>query len=807
MKISFNWLRDYIKISEHPEQVAQILTQSGLEVVGMTVFEPVQDSLKGLVIGQVMTCKKHPNADRLKVTLVDIGQSAPLRIVCGATNVQAGKKVVVAPVGTLLYNNEGAALRIRKAKIRGEVSEGMICAEDEIGLGHAHEGIIILNTPLAPGTPATQHFNTQPDTILEIDLTPNRADACSHLGTAKELGVLLDRAVWYPSVEKFKVTMQNLPMQVEVLDHSACPRYSGITISGVRVQPSPPWLENRLRAIGISPINNVVDVTNFVLHELGQPIHAFDYDQIIGNKITIKQLEPETPFVTLDGKTRKLSGAELMVCDQAGGIGMAGILGGKHTGVHQDTQNIFLESAYFTPGVIRKTARQHAIKTETSFRYERGTDPNITVYALKRACLLLQEIAQGTVASTLIDLYPEKIEDFKVKVYYKNITRLLGLHIPKSAINKILSGLDIVVCHEMEDGFVASVPAYRVDVKREVDVIEEIVRIYGYDRVEVTGKLGSTYLAKTVQPEQNKLRHGVAELLTANGYHEIYTNSLTNSSYLELTNAFDAQQQVTILNPLSETLDVLRTTLFFTGLEVLAYNINRKQADLKLFEFGKTYRKEGQRYIENSRLGIWLTGNIEAINWIRKPREATFQDMHAIIHKVLNKLHISNFSAHPVQTSPYQAGIQVVLGETQLLTAGKVHQSVLKHMGIKQAVFFADIDWDALLCKWRPLTQFQKVSKFPLVKRDVSLVLNESVTFEAVSRVIAQQNNELIKSVTACDVYQGEKLGRGKKAYALSFVLQGREKTLDDKTIEQVMTHLMRAFEDQLGAVIRKQDA
>jgi phenylalanyl-tRNA synthetase beta chain len=807
MKISFNWLKDYIQISEHPEKVAQRLTQSGLEVVSMTTFEPVKDILKGLVIGQIMTCEKHPNADRLKVTLVDIGQSAPLRIVCGAPNVQAGEKVVVAPVGALLCTNEGVTLRVKKAKIRGEVSEGMICAEDEIGLGHAHDGIIILNTPLAPGTSATQHFNTQPDIILEIDLTPNRADAFSHLGTARELSALLDRTVRYPSVEEFEATMPTLPMQVDVLDHSACPRYSGITISGVRVQPSPPWLENRLRAIGIIPVNNVVDVTNFVLHELGQPIHAFDYDQIIGKKITVKQLEPETPFITPDGKTIKLSGAELMVCDEAGGIGMAGILGGKRTSVHPDTQNIFLESAYFSPGVIRKAAKQHAIKTETSFHYERGTDPNITVYALKRACLLLQEIGQGTVVAPLIDLYPEKIEDLKVKVCYKNITRLLGLHIPKAVINKILSGLGIAISHEMADGFVASVPPYRVDVKREVDLIEEIARIYGYDRIEVTGKLGSTYLARTIQPEHNKLRHGVAELLAANGYHEIYTNSLTKSSYRGLTNALDAQQQVTILNPLSEALDALRTTLLLTGLEVLAHNINRKQTDLKLFEFGKIYHKESQQYVENNRLGIWLTGNIESINWIRKPREVTLQDMHAIIHKVLHRLHISDFSTHPIQTSLYQVGIQVALEQTQLLTAGKVHQSVLKHMGIHQSVFFADIDWDVLVGKWSPLTQFQEISKFPPVRRDISLVLDESVTFEEVNKVITQQNNKLIRSVAACDVYQGERLERGKKAYALSFVLQGKEKTLDDKTIGHVMACLMRAFEDQLGAVIRKQDA
>lgn len=803
MKISYNWLKDYIQISEHPEEIAQLLTQSGLEVAGMATFEPIKGSLQGLVIGQVMTCEKHPNADQLNVILVDVGQGIPLHIVCGAPNIRVGHKVVVAPIGTQLHHYEGTMMKVKKAKIRGEVSEGMICAEDEIGLGHVHEGIIVLDTPLVPGTPAAQHFNIQPDEILEIDLTPNRADACSHLGTARELGALLDRPVRYPSVEKFEVTTQSLPIQVEVLDHSACPRYSGITISGVSVQPSPPWLRNRLRAIGLSPTNNIVDVTNFILHELGQPLRAFDYDQIVGKRIMVKQLKPGTPFVTLDDTTRQLNGTELMICDQAGGIGMAGILGDKRTSVHSGTKNIFLESAYFDPSVIRKAAKQHAITTDASFRYERGTDPHLTVYALKRACLLLQKIARGKIASPLIDLYPEKVENFRVEVHYKNITRLLGMSIPKEVVKNILSRLDIAVSHEEDDSFIASVPSYRVDVKREVDVIEEIARIYGYDRIEVTGKLGSTYLARTIQPEQNKLRHRVAELLAANGYHEIYTNALTKSSYAKLTDTFDEQQHVTILSPLSKTLDVLRQTLLFSGLEVVAHNINRKQPDLKLFEFGKIYCKEARQYVENNRLGIWITGSMEATNWLRKPQEVTFQDMHTILHKVLHKLNFTDFTTQPFQNPLYQASIQVVLEQTKCLTAGKVHQSLLKHMSINQPVFFADINWEVLLSKWKPLNLYQAISKFPPVKRDISLVLNKSVNFEAVSRVIAQQNDKLIKDVVVFDVYQGGKLGKEEKAYALRFVLQGKDKTLDDKTIEQVMARLMRAFEDQLGAIIR----
>ncbi|MCU0317950.1 MAG: phenylalanine--tRNA ligase subunit beta [Amoebophilaceae bacterium] len=807
MKILFNWLTDYIKITKSPGEVAQLLTQSGLEVASITNFEPVRGNFKGLIIGQVTACEKHPNADQLKVTLVDIGQGAPLRIVCGAPNIQVGQKVVVATVGAQLHSHENTVQKIKKAKIRGELSEGMICAEDEIGLEHTHEGILVLNTSLAPGTPAAQYFDAQPDQILDIDLTPNRADACSHLGIAREISALLDCPIQYPDVEKLKATEKTLPICVEVLDYSACPRYSGIAIRQINIKQSPLWLRNKLRAIGLSPINNVVDVTNFVLHELGQPIYAFDYDQIVGKLIVVKKLNPGTSFVMLDNTTRQLFGEELMICDQLGSMSMAGIVGGKRASIHPDTQNIFLESAYFAPDIIRKSAKKHAITTDSSFRYERGTDPNLTVYALKRACFLLQEIAQGEIASTLIDLYPEKIEHYSVTVYYKNITQLLGIDISKAVIKKILSGLGIAMIHEESNSFIASVPPYRVDVKREVDIIEEIARIYGYDRIQITGKLGSTYLARTTKPEQHKLQHGVADLLVANGYHEIYTNSFTKSSYAALTDALDEQQHVSVLNPVSESLNVLRQTLLFTGLETVANNINRKQADLKLFEFGKIYHKEGQKYVENNRLGIWLTGNIEAVNWIRKPQEVTFQDMNAILHKVLHQLNFTDFVVQPYQNSFYQEGIQVVLDQTQLLTAGPVYQPLLRHMDIKQPIFFADIDWGVLLRKWKPLGSYQAISKFPTVKRDISLVLKKSVNFEAVKKVITQQKNKLIKDVKVFDVYQGDKLEQGKKAYALRFVLQGQNTTLDEKTIEHTMTRITRAFEDQLGAVIREGDA
>jgi phenylalanyl-tRNA synthetase beta chain len=806
MKISYRWLKEYISISERPEEVAQLLTQSGLEVAEISFFEPIKGSLNGLVIGQIISCEQHPNADQLKVTHVDVGQAAPLRIVCGAPNIQVGQKVIVAPVGTQLYTQQGATYKIKKTKIRGVLSEGMVCAEDEIGLGREHDGIIVLNTSLAPGTPAAQHFNVQSDQVFEIDLTPNRADACSHLGIARELGAVLDRSGQRPSISEPQIALVDLPIQIEVLNQSACPRYSGVMISGVVVQQSPPWLRDKLRAIGLSPINNIVDIINFVLHELGQPLHAFDYDQIVGKTLTVKQAKSGTLFTTLDGTTRTLNGTELMVCDQLGAISMAGILGGERTRVHADTKNVFLESAYFAPAAIRTAAKQHNITTDASFRYERGTDPNLTVYALERACLLLQQIAQGKVASKFIDYYPKKIENRRVKVHYKNITQLLGFHIAKEDIQKILNRLEITTSHEEKDGFLASIPPYRVDVLREVDVIEEVIRIYGYHRIEVTSKPGSTYLASATQPEQHKLQYRIAELLAANGYHEVYTNSLTKLSYAELTNTLNAQKQVTILNPLSEALSVLRQTLLFSGLEVVAHNINRKQCDLKLFEFGKVYHKtEEKQCVENNKLGIWLTGNLEAINWIKKSQEVSFQDICTILHKILRKLNFTDFITQPYSSSFYQEGVQIVLGQAKLLTAGKVHPSLLAHMGINQTVFFADIDWEALLCKWNPLNQYQEISKFPLVKRDISLVLDRSINFEAVRKAVFQQESKLIKDVTVVDVYQGEALEQTKKAYTLRFILQGKSKTLNDKMIDQVMTHLTRTFENQLGAIVRTQ--
>ncbi len=644
------------------------------------------------------------------------------------------------------------------------------------------------------------------DTILEIDLTPNRADACSHLGIARELSVILDRSLRFPSVKSVKnltPVAQQLPIRIDVLDHSACPRYSGIVISGVTVRESPHWLREKLSAIGLTPINNIVDVTNFVMHELGQPLHAFDYDQIVGKEVTVKQPKQEADFVTLEGTTRKLNGTELMVCDRLGGMCIAGIIGGLRTGIQSGTQNIFLESAYFSPGHIRKTAKQHALKTDASFRYERGADPRLVVFALERACFLIREIAQGEIASVPIDLYPEEIKDIKVRVYYRNIKRLLGQAIPQSTIKKILHRLAISVSQEDTTSLLASIPPFRVDVRREVDLIEEIARIYGYHLIKATEKLRSTYLAPASWPPNHRLWNEVATLLTHNGYHEIYANSLTKSSYTELIDFPDKHLYIALSNPISEELSVIRQTLLFGGLEAIAHNLNRKQPDIKFFEKGKVHYQSGQRYIEKNRLGIWLTGNVEATNWMRKPQATAFHDLNAVIYKILYQLGIKGFVYEPFQSAFYQAGIQVLLGKTQLLTAGKVHQKLLDYMHIHQPVFFAEIDWDILLSNWNPTRKYNAFSKFPLVRRDISLVLDKSVSFESVKKVIVQQDEKLIQDFSIFDTYEGEQLSTEKKAYAFRFVLQGKDKTLDEKTIDQVMKRLASAFKSQLGAIIR----
>ena len=806
MKIALSWLKSHIALSESPEEVAQLLTQIGLEVASVTPVNLVPGGLQGLCIGQVIACQQHPNADSLKITQVDIGADAPLAIVCGAPNVAAGQKVVVAPVGTLLYDKQGETFKIKRAKIRGEVSEGMLCAEDEIGLGDAHEGILVLDTPLPPGTPAVQCFDGCVDTVLDIDLTPNRGDACSHVGVARDLGALLDRPVTPPPYPRISdaVAPDISPIQVKVLAPEACPRYTGVTISGVQVQPSPTWMQDKLRAIGISPTNNIVDITNFVMHELGQPLHAFDYDQIAGHEVAVQYLPTGTAFTTLDHKARVLQGKELMICDRDGGLCMAGVLGGARSSVSEATQNIFLESAYFSPSVVRRAAKHHTISTDASFRYERGADPDITLKALQRACALIQEMAGGT-AIAPIDLYPTPIAPPSVAVSYQRIQQVIGVAIPPAEIKQILTRLSINIRTEDGDNLVVQPPSYRTDLGREADIIEEVLRIYGYDRIPTGEHVGSTYMARGHESAHHRLQRAASEMMVASGYHEMCTNSLASDTYTGLTDAIDASASVPLVNPLSESLNVLRQTLLFSGLEVIRHNINRKQTDLKLFEFGKTYHQPATaQYQEHSRLGVWLTGHLATSHWMNKPTLVTFQDLNAILYKLLRKMGIQEEAFVQTTHGLYSACVQRVHKGTVLLTAGSVSPSLLKHFDIEQPVFFADIDWSALVDLYTPTHTYSPISKFPPVRRDLSLVLDKAVSFATIQAVIAKHNNRLIQEVNVFDVYEGKNIPADKKAYALRFTLQDRDKTLNEKTIDKVMTHLMRTFEDQLGAAIRQ---
>ncbi len=804
MKISINWLQEYISLSETPQEIANLLTKSGLEVSHIESFEPIPGNLAGLLIGQVIACTKHPNADKLRCTQVDIGADKTLPIVCGAPNVAIGQKVAVAPVGTTLHTYTGEQIHIKAATIRGEVSEGMLCAEDEIGLGPSHEQILTLDTNLPLGTPFNQYFKLKTDHVLTIELTPNRIDACSHLGVARELRALLNRPIQYPPLlQDLALDKDSLPIQVNVHDADACPRYAGIAIAGVQVQDSPKWLQDKLKSIGHHPINNVVDVTNLIMYELGQPLHAFDYDQIAGKQIQVRLARPGETISTLDGVDRTLVGKELLIADASNNIALAGILGGKSTAVTAGTTHIFLESAYFAPQVIRQAATHHKIQTDAAFRFERGTDPNLSVIALQRACLLIQEVAGGKIASHLIDIYPQPIQPVQVAVSYKNIQQLIGQSIPPAEIQCILHNLDIATTQDDGERFTAFAPPYRVDVTREVDIIEEILRIYGYDKIQPPAYLQSTFLATTERPRSYQIAHKLSAILAANGYQEICTNSLI-AQQEEVPSQETPGQVIPLLNPLSDRLNILRNTLIFSGLEILAHNINRKQFDLKLFEVGKNYYQQDGKYVEKNKLGIWLTGKIEAANWIRKPREVIFQDLNTIIHNLLERLGIYSLNHQTFSGPWYKQGVQVYHQSKQLITIGQLEEQLVQKAGIKQAVFFADIDIDQLSAYATLPITYEPISKFPVVKRDLSLVIDHTVSFEDIKKVLAAQQESLVQDMYIFDVYQGTNLPAGKKAYALSFALQDKERTLDEKTINQVMARLINTFQEILGAVIRE---
>lgn len=813
MKISYNWLRSYINLDITKEETADILTSIGLEVEATEPFESVKGSLRGLVVGQVLSCTAHPQADKLSLTLVDTGAPDPLPIVCGAPNVEAGQKVIVAPVGCTLYGSQ-EPLTIRKAKIRGQESAGMICAEDEIGLGKDHSGIIILDPSIPAGTPVADLFELESDHIFEIGLTPNRIDSASHYGIARELKAVLGsekNITLNKPVALLPERTDSLNISVEIANPEACIRYSGISVTHIKIAESPQWLKNRIRSIGLNPINNVVDITNFVLHETGQPLHAFDASFIAGNRIIVKTLSSGTPFITLDEQERKLDANDLMICNEKEGMCIAGVFGGLHAGVTNSTTEIFLESACFNPVWVRKTSKRHQIFTDSSFRFERGTDPNGTIYALKRAASMICEITGGRIASDVVDLYPNPVYPYPVELKWANLDRLIGIRIDHDEVKKILKSLDIEMIQETETALQLAVATYRVDVRREADVIEDILRIYGYNNIGISEEVTST-LSYAPDPDPEKLENLISGQLTAQAFHEIMANSLTRSSYYDHTDLYPAASGVRLLNPLSNDLNYMRRTLLFGGLEALANNMKFKNSDLKFYEFGNTYElKAGNNplladsYHETRYLSIWLTGKKNPEHWSGKSQETNFFDLKSVTFRVLQRLgiHPEDLAIDEKADVRFASGITCSCGKSVCMQLGQIHPDLLAPFEIGQDVWYAELNWDAILSKVRLNIKFQELAKYPLVRRDLALVVDQSVRYENIRSLAYLVERKLLKDVNIFDVYNSDKLGSGKKSLAVSFILQDENKTLTDKQIEQVMEKLVSAFEKKLGAVLR----
>jgi len=799
MKISYNWLKQFIDTDKTPEQISQILTGIGLEVEMLDKVQAVPGGLEGLVIGHVKESAAHPNSDHLHLTKVDVGTGIDLQIVCGAANVAAGQKVVVAVVGATVHPMEGDHFKINKSKIRGEVSEGMICAEDEISLGTSHDGIIVLDAGAIPGTLAKNYFKLNDDYLFEIGLTPNRADAASHLGTARDIAAFLKTHINKPDILGFKVDNNNRPIEVVVENTTACPRYSSLTISGVEVKDSPKWLKEKLGVIGLRSINNIVDITNYVLHGLGQPLHAFDADAVKGNKVIVGTRPEGTIFKTLDEVDRKLSADDLMISNAEEPMCIAGVFGGIGSGVKSTTKNIFLESAYFNSVWVRKTSKRHGLKTDASFRFERGTDPDITVVALKYAALLIKEVAGGTISSEISDIYPNPVMPFAVDITYKNVDRLIGKSIAHQEIKSIIKALDIEIVDETAEGLSLKVPPYRVDVTREVDVIEEILRIYGYNNIEIPTQIRAS-LNNSVRPEKDDVQNSISDILSANGFNEILSNSLTKSAYSN-----DLDQAVKILNPLSSDLDVMRQSLVYSGLEAIAYNQNRKSADLKLYEFGKVYSVKDDKYTETQRFSVFLTGADKSEQWNQKTQQFSFYRLKAIVDGLLERLNIRDIVAEDATCSKLAFGLQYMRNGKQLVKFGSVAAASLKKADVDKEVFYADFNFDMILSAVKKnKIVYQEVSKFPAVRRDLSMLVDTQVTFGQLKQIAQKTERKLLKDVNVFDVYQGDKLPAGKKSYALSFTLQDEEKTLTDKAIDSVIQKLIYNFGKEAGAEIRK---
>jgi len=808
MKISYNWLKQFIKLPEAPEATGELLTDLGLEVEGLDKFQSIKGGLEGIVVGHVLECKSHPNADKLQLTNVDLGNGEQVQIVCGAPNIAAGQKVPVATIGTTLYDENGEAWPIKKGKIRGEASFGMICSEKEIGFGQSHEGIMVMKDDLIPGTPVAEIFDVENDQVFEIGLTPNRADAMSHWGVARDLkagytqqGKSLELIT--PSVSSFHVDNRSLKIQIQVEDSALAPRYCGVTISGLKVEESPKWLQNRLKAIGLGPKNNVVDATNYVMHELGQPLHAFDAGKIAGNEINVKTLKKGTKFTTLDDVERELHEEDLMICDANKPLCIAGVFGGATSGVTSATTQIFLESAYFNPVSVRKTAKRHALNTDASFRFERGIDPNITEYALKRAVLLITEIAGGEVTSDIDDLYPKKIEDFQVFLTFDKVNKLIGENLQQETIKSILASLEIRVNNVTETGMGLTIPSYRVDVQREADVIEEILRVYGYNNIKFGEKLNAS-VANSSKFEDYRLQNLIANQLVGQGFYETMANSLTTPAYTELSEQLNASQNVKMLNPLSQDLSVLRQSMLYSGLESVSYNINRKRSDLKLFEFGKTYHDFNGSRVENKHLSIFISGNRNAERWNSTSGRTDFFLLKGVIQSIFQRLGIENLKPSAVKSDVFSEGLIFSSAKNNLVAFGVIRKKVLKHFDIEQEVLYADFNWDALLevTKARK-TSFSAIPKYPAVRRDFALLLNNNVSYEEIEQIALKTEKKLLKEVDLFDVYQGKNLPEGKKSYAVSFKFQDENKTLTDKQVDKMMKKLQHRFEEELQAELR----
>ena len=820
MNISYNWLKEYVDFDLTPEEVAAALTSIGLETGSVEEVQTIKGGLEGLVIGEVLTCVEHPNSDHLHITTVNLGNGEPTQIVCGAPNVATGQKVVVATLGTKLYDGD-ECFTIKKSKIRGVESIGMICAEDEIGIGTSHDGIIVLPEQAVPGTLAKDYYNVKSDYVLEVDITPNRADACSHYGVARDLYAYLiqngkQATLKCPLVDAFAVENHDLDIKVTVENSEACPRYAGVTVKDVTVKESPEWLQNKLRLIGVRPINNVVDVTNYIVHAFGQPLHCFDADKIKGGEVIVKTLSEGTPFVTLDGVERKLNERDLMICNKEEAMCIAGVFGGLDSGSTEATTNVFIESAYFHPTWVRKTARRHGLNTDASFRFERGIDPNITIYCLKLAAIMVKELAGGTISSEIKDVCVAPAQDFIVELAYEKVNSLVGKVIPVETIKSIVKSLEMKVTNETAEGLTLAVPPYRVDVQRDCDVIEDILRIYGYNNVEIPSTLKSSLTTKGEEDKSNKLQNLIAEQLVGCGFNEILNNSLTRAAYYDGLESYPSNHLVMLMNPLSADLNSMRQTLLFGGLESIAHNANRKNADLKFFEFGNCYYFDADKknpektlatYAEDYHLGLWVTGKKVSNSWIHADENSSVYELKAYVENILKRLGLDlrNLVVGNLTDDIFAAALTVhTRGGKRLATFGVVTKKLLKAFDIDNEVYYADLNWKELMRAIRSVkVSFKEISKFPAVKRDLALLLDKNIQFAEIEKIASETEKKLLKEVELFDVYEGKNLEAGKKSYAVSFLLQDEIQTLNDKMIDKIMSKLVKNLEDKLGAKLR----